>query len=111
MKKHTLNHKKIAELLTYSSGQLDDKTLASLREARTAALQKQRVHEPVFSLAAAGHRAHHMVPHTPHQWVAFVILIAALAAGVAGYLQNSQAPLDDIDILTDELPIEVFVDQ
>ena len=111
MKKQTLNHQKIAELLTYSSGQLDDETLASLREARSIALQKQRAPEPAFSLAAAGHRAHHMIPHTPHQWVAFAILIAALVVGVAGYLQSSQAPLDDIDILTDELPIEVFVGQ
>ncbi|MFA6922138.1 MAG: DUF3619 family protein [Gallionella sp.] len=104
-----INHQQIAELLTSSTGQLDAHIVSSLREARALALQKQRVAEPVFSLSAAGHHVH--IPHTTHQWVAVAILLAALVAGVTGYWQNSQIPQDDIDILTDELPIEVFVDQ
>ena len=105
-----INHQQVADLLTQSSRQLDEHITTSLRDARTLALQKQRVAEPVFSLSAIGHRAHHLVPHTTHQRVALAILLAAVI-GVAGYWQNAQTPQDDIDILTDELPIEVFVDQ
>lgn len=105
-----INHQQVADLLTQSSRQLDERITTSLRDARTLALQKQRVAEPVFSLSAIGHRAHHLVPHTTHQRVALAILLAAVI-GVASYWQNAQTPQDDIDILTDELPIEVFVDQ
>jgi hypothetical protein len=112
MKKYTqhINHAHVAELLTRSSEQLDDEIVAALREARTVALQKQRVHAPVFSLSTVGHRAHHLIPHTTHQWVATAILaIALIAGGVADYLQQTQVPLD-LEILTDDLPMEVFVD-
>ena len=105
-----INHQQVADLLTQGSRQIDDRIAASLRDARMLALQKQRVAEPAFSLAGIGHRAHHLIPHATHQRVALAILLAAIV-GVAGYWQNSQAPQDDIDILTDELPIEVFVDQ
>ena len=110
MKKHSLNHQHIARLLTRSTEQLDDQIVSALSQARTVALQKQRVHEPVFSLSAVGHRAHGLMPHSTHQWVAVTILLAAIVVGVAGYWQNTQVP-QDIDILTDDLPIEVFVDQ
>ena len=111
MKKHTqhVNHAHVAHLLTRSSEQLDDEIVAALREARTVALQKQRAHAPVFSLSTVGHRAHHLMPHTTNQWVATAILAIALIAGVADYLQQTQVPLD-LDILTDDLPMEVFVD-
>lgn len=112
MKKHSqkVDHQYIAGLLTRSTEQLDEQILSALRNARTVALQKQRVHEPVFSLSAIGHRAHSLMPHSTNQWVAAAILFAAVLVGVAGYWQNSQVP-QDMDILTDDLPIEVFVDQ
>lgn len=112
MKKTTqhLNPQQLTKLLTRSTEQMDARILSSLSEVRTLALQKQRQTAPVFSLSAAGHRAHHLMPHSPQQWVATGILIAALVAGIAGYWQSIQAPLD-LDILTDDLPIEVFVDQ
>ena len=110
MKKHSHNHQQIARLLTRSTEQLDEHIISSLREARAVALQKQRVHEPVFSLSAVGHRAQSLMPHSANQWVAVTILLAAIVVGVTGYWQNSQVP-QDIDILTDDLPIEVFVDQ
>lgn len=111
MKNNHINHQQIAKLLTSSTEQLDEHIVASLREARSIALQKQRAHEPAFSLSAAGHRAHNLIPHSPHQWVAAAILLSAIIFGAVGYWQDSQTPQDDIDILTDELPIEVFVDQ
>lgn len=104
-----INHKRIAALLTHSTGQLDSRIVASLSQVRTVALQKQRRHEPAFSLSAIGHRAHNLMPHSTQQWVAATILLAALLVGVADYWQNTQVPLD-VDILTDDLPIEVFLD-
>ncbi len=111
MKKHTqhVNHAHVIQLLNRSNEQLDEEIVAALREARTVALQKRRVHAPVFSLSAVGHRTHHLMPHTTHQWVATAILAITIIVGVAGYLQQTEVPLD-IDILTDDLPMEVFVD-
>lgn len=110
MKKYSqhLNHPQIAKLLTCSTDQLDDNVVSALRQARSDALQKQRLHAPVFSLSTVGHRA--LMPHTTSQWIATTILFAAIAVGAIGYWQNSQVPVD-IEILTDDLPIEVFVDQ
>lgn len=106
----TKTQEQIAKLLTQGSEQLDAQILSSLRESRMHALQKQRVTEHAYTLSAIGHRAMGMKPHTPQQWVAATILLAALVMAVAGYWQNLQEP-PDIDILTDDLPIEVFVDQ
>ncbi|MFA6970233.1 MAG: DUF3619 family protein [Gallionella sp.] len=112
MKKYSqhINHQHIARLLTRSTEQLDEDIVSALRQARTVALQKQRIHEPVFSLSAIGHRAHHLMPHSPHQWLAATILLAAIVVGAIGYWQNAQVPVD-IEILTDDMPIDVFVDK
>lgn len=104
----SINHRQITQLLTKSSEQLDEKVVSALRQARTVALQKQGLHEPVFSLSAIGHHAH--LPHTPQQWMATAVLLATIAVGAYGYWQNSQIPVD-LEILTDALPIDVFVDQ
>ncbi len=103
-----IDHQQIARLLTQSSEQLDEQVLSGLKQARTLALSKQRTTVPVFSLSTVGHRA--LMPHTTSQWVAVAILFALIVIGAAGYWQDTQIP-QDIDILTDELPIELFVDQ
>jgi hypothetical protein len=105
-----IDYKEIAGLLTRSTEQLDSHIVSALGRASALALQKQRMQEPVFSLHAIGHRAHNLVPHSRPQWFVTVALLGAILAGVATYWQNSQVPLD-IDILTDDLPIEVFVDK
>lgn len=107
---HHINPQQITKLLTRSTEQMDVTVLTSLSQARAVALQKQRKTAPVFSLSAVGQRAHHLMPHSTNQWVATGVLCAALIAAVAGYWQGTQAPLD-MEILTDDLPIEVFVDQ
>ncbi|HCI53721.1 MAG TPA: hypothetical protein DE312_10485 [Gallionella sp.] len=112
MKKYSqhINHQHIAKLLSSSTDQLDDSVLSALRQAHTVALDKQRVAEPVFSLSTIGHRAHHLMPHSTHQWIATSIILAAILIGAIGYWQDAQMPVD-MEILTDDLPIEVFVDQ
>jgi len=109
---HNINHRRIAELLNRSAGQLDPQIVASLHQASAAALQKQGAHQHAFSLSTIGHRAHKIMPHSANQWLATTVLLAAIAFSIADYLQQSPDQHNlDIDILTDELPIEVFVDQ
>lgn len=110
MKNPKFDHQQIARLLTRGTEQMDGEIASALNRASAIALQKQRVHEPVFSLHAIGHRAHNLIPHSRPQWFATVVLLATIAIGVANYWQTTQVPLD-IDILTDDLPIEVFVDK
>lgn len=114
MKIQQINHEKVAELLTHGTEQLDSQVLSSLRQARAFALQKQRQPVRVFSLGTVGHRAHELMPHSTQQWVAAVILLAAIAFGVTSYWQHAQEHQHsqlDIAILTDDMPIEIFVDQ
>ncbi|MDO8350270.1 MAG: DUF3619 family protein [Gallionella sp.] len=108
-----LNHTRIAELLTQSSEQLDDRIVSSLRQARAVALQKQGLREHVLSLSAIGHRAHALMPHSTHQWLATAMLLAAIIVSVTSYCQYTQEHQGshlDIAILTDDLPLEVFID-
>ncbi|MDP1594855.1 MAG: DUF3619 family protein [Gallionella sp.] len=111
--KQDLNHTRIAELLTQSSGQLDEHIVTTLRQARAIALQKQKLREPVLSLSAIGHRAHALMPHSTHQWLATAMLLAAIVVSVTSYCQYTQEHQGshlDIAILTGDLPIEVFID-
>jgi hypothetical protein len=105
-----IDHRQIAELLTRSTNHLDEGVVSALRQARTVALQKQRVHEHVFSLSTIGHRVHNLRPHSTHQWVAAVIVLAAIVFGMATYWQQDQQN-PDLEILTGDLPIDVFVDK
>lgn len=103
---------KISELLARASSDLDDNTLAALRRARNLALEHQTSREPALALPA-GHGLHWLVPHTPHQWAATAILLIAILVGGVGYWHHAtELELSHLDvaILTDELPMEIFVD-
>lgn len=106
-----LNPEKIAQLLTYSSRQLDKQTLSALSQARQNALHRQSAHSPVFALNT-GHWSHHLVPHSAQQWLAIGLLAAILACTASFWHHADEQQIGELDvaILTDELPIEVFVD-
>mgnify|MGYP001603524821 CR=1 FL=1 len=104
----------IAQLLTRSARQLDDNTLAALRRARSVALERQSLSKPIFALNT-GHGIHGLVPHSAYQWVATGILLVIMLFGGASYWQHMQQQEHDMShvdvaILTDDLPLEVFVD-
>lgn len=106
-----LDPKKIAQLLTQGTMQLNEATLIALANARRNALQKQLAHSPVYSLTT-GRWTQSLIPHSAQQWMATALLAAMLVIG-AGYWQHAQEQqINDLDvaILTDDLPIEVFVD-
>lgn len=101
---------RIAKLLTRAAQQLDDDTVAALRQARNVALQRQSLSKPVFALST-GHNIRWLMPHSTQQWVAAIILFVAILFGGLSYWQheNDLSHLDTA-ILTDDLPLEVFVD-
>lgn len=103
---------RIAKLLTRSAGQLDDNTVTALRRARNRALARQAVAKPVHALST-GHHFHMPLPHAASQWVAAMLLLAAAVAGGIGYWHHArehEAHLE-VGILTDDMPLEVFVDR
>jgi hypothetical protein len=118
---YPLDPQKVARLLTQSTRQLDEATLTALVNARQNALKKQLVRAPIFALHPAGLHAspswvNRLLPLSAQpktiMWLAAGLLAAALIAGT-GYwqhLEEQQINELDVAILTDELPIEVFVD-
>lgn len=111
-KSQEINPERVAQLLTRSTQQLDDNTAAALRRARNIALEKQLAGEPVIALNT-GHSIHWPVPHSIQQWVATVaLLIAILAGGISYWHDEHEYDMSHLDvaILTDDLPLEVFID-
>src|SRR3990167_2911617 len=101
---------RIARVLTRAAQQLDDDTVAALRRARNVALQRQSLSKRVFALST-GHGIRWLMPHSTQQCVAAIILFVAILFGGLSYWQpeNDLSHLDN-PILTDDLPLEVFVD-
>lgn len=106
-----LNPHQVARLLTYSSRQLDDHTLTLLAKARQASLCKQKIKSPAW--AFAGHVfLRGFTPRVDYTWLFAGLILAALMVG-GNFWQNDldQQNCDiDVAILTDELPLEVFLD-
>jgi hypothetical protein len=113
-----LDPRKIAQLLTLSTRQLDETTVSALVDARQNALKRQAVRPaPVFALTPAS--AHmsvrwtdRLMPHWVQPWIATILLAVVLVAGMSYWqnVQEQQIDETDVAILTDDLPIEVFVD-
>jgi len=107
-----IDPEQIAGLLTLATEQMDRNTIEALRRARHAALDRQTARAPAFVLDSR-HGLHFSIPHTPRQWAAALLLLAAVA-GSMGYWQHLRqhemmAHLD-VAILTDDMPLEVFID-
>jgi hypothetical protein len=106
-----LNLGKITQLLTQSTRQLDANTLSALVDARQNALKRQSVRVPVFALST-GRETHSLIPDSIQQWVVAGLFVAMLIVGTSfwHHVQEQQLSELDVAILTDDLPIEVFVD-
>jgi len=107
-----LDPDKITRILNQSIRKLDDETLSSLQQSRAKALQSQAA--PVRMLRFAGNNlTHSLLPHSARQWVTITMLALALAVGANLWWQHHhEQQIDELDvaILTDELPIELFID-
>lgn len=104
---------KISQVLTQSCEQLSDRTIIRLQKSREAAVQAQAAQYQTALTFNTGHFAH-LLPHTGMQWVIALAMLAIFAMGAANYWQHtSEQALSHVDlaILTDDLPLEVFVDK
>jgi hypothetical protein len=107
----SLDPRQIAQLLTKSTQQLDGTTLSALAKARHNALAKQSAHTHVFALTT-GRWVENLMPHTAKQWLATGLLAALMVVGTSLWQQSEEQQISELDvaILTDEMPIDVFVD-
>lgn len=106
-----LDTNKIAQLLTLSTRQLNEATVSALANARRNALQRKLAHSPVYTLTT-GRWTHSLMPHSSQQWIATGLLAVMLVIGTGYWHHSQEQQISDLDvaILTDDLPIEVFVD-
>jgi hypothetical protein len=108
---------KITQLLTRGTRQLDAGTVSALVSARQNALKKHSARFSVPTLTPASehssfHWADRLIPHSVQPWIAAGLFVAVLIAGTNYWqnIQEQQIDETDVAILTDDLPIEVFVD-
>lgn len=106
----------IKQLLNRSLARLDQPMLAQLCDAREKALARYDAHSaaPAFAWASlwTDHR-HAADSHRKSHYLAAAALLAALLfSGAAYWHHTADHDVSDVDIaiLTDELPIEVYVD-
>jgi|WetSurMetagenome_2_1015567.scaffolds.fasta_scaffold685505_2 hypothetical protein len=105
-----LDPEKITRLLTIGTRQLDQRTLSALSSARQTALSRQLAHAPGF-VFNTGHGIHRLTSNPIRLWAIAGLLIAAIVIGM-GYwhhMQEQQIDETDLAILTDDMPIDVFV--
>ena len=109
--------REIVQYLEDGVDQLEPRVRERLAGARRNALSRYREQSaPVFGLAWAGHAAVWLTEHT-FRGTRLLIAVAALAALTAGLVYwQSTGPangLADIDVylLTDELPINAYLDK
>ncbi len=114
--KADINTNLIKELLDTSASQLSPVTLDKLRIARTRALDHQRVQHSVQILAWLGHYTDkHSSFHMSKlmNLAVAALLVACLISGASiwqSYTSENELNELDIAILTDELPIHVYMD-
>lgn len=110
------NPEPIKQLLNCSLEQLDPATLTRLRAARIHALSRHNTHAVSSPLLAwAGE---HATWHTSayrqsiHYWIGALLLAASIFSGIAYWQQETvnDTSDEDIAILTDDLPIQYYVD-
>jgi hypothetical protein len=106
----------IKELLNASTMQVAPATLEKLRTARTRALERQRTRHSVPVLAWLGqHSGRNDSFHKSRSlnWGIALLFVAFLISG-ASFWQNYSTEHEisevDIAILTDDLPIHIYVD-
>lgn len=104
----------IANMLNNSVEQLDAGTLSALGHAREIALARQK--QPV--VLNSGNSILQLAAYSSQQWMATIILLGALLVTGLGYWHlfpahdSNEHDIShlDIAILTDDLPMDVFVD-
>ncbi len=106
----------IKQLLNRSLAQLDQPIVAQLRDARMLALNRHETRSatvPLFAWAG-GHIIRHPSAHLhrSYYWIGVLLLAASLLSSVTFMQQtmDNDTSDEDIAILTDELPIQFYVE-
>lgn len=106
----------IKQTLDTSISQLTPSTLEKLRMARTKALEHQRTSStaPVFAwLGNHSDKSSHSNTSKSLQWAVAALFVAFLFSGASyweDYTNEHEISEVDIAILTDDLPIHVYLD-
>jgi hypothetical protein len=110
------NLETIKQLLNPSLEQIDQSTLARLHAARTRALNSHEACATLPLFAWAGVDVIQYVSahcHKVYNWTGILLLAACISNGIVYYWQetlNNMASEMDVAILTDDLPIEYFLE-
>lgn len=112
----TWNPDHIKQVLNSSLERLDQATLIRLRAARMRALDHYKAgnaYRPL--LARAGKHALWNTPAHPrriYRWIGAAVLVASLVSGISYWQQAMDDDTADADIaiLTDDLPIQYYMD-
>lgn len=105
----------ILRLLNRSTQQLDERTAERLHEARSVALKRHRAYAeaPAFAWFGLPGRWHGGISSGVKRqlYLATLIVAAITVFSCTAYWNHNEDHSDiDLAILTDDLPIEVFVD-
>ena len=110
----SINHRKIKYLLNRSAMRIEAPVLQRLHLARTQALMRydSRRSSPVWAWAGNFTWSSNVSPQKIHFWTATVLIVIFLL-GASTYLsQAAGSDTSDVDIaiLTDDLPMHVYID-
>ncbi len=104
----------VKQQLNRSLSEIDPATLSGLRRARMQALdhyEARRVMNPALAWINEHMHWHPSSDHHKTQLLIGAVLLACLLGGFAYWQQTNDDTTDvDIEILTGEMPIHVFVD-
>jgi hypothetical protein len=105
-----LNPEQVRQLLNSSLNRIEQPALDRLREARELALARHDARASAPVLAWAGNWRFAVSHHKARYFAAAALLAAALFGGTFYWHHEHDVSEIDVAILTDELPIEVYVD-
>jgi hypothetical protein len=107
-----LSNKEIGNLLNTAARQLDRSTLNELHTARQQALKNQRVASPIW--VSQNGLLHGQLQLSPRalNWIIVGVVASLLVVNLTYWERTYERDHSDIDIaiLTDDLPVDVFVD-
>jgi len=108
-----INPQFVKQLLNHSVANLDAATVSQLRASRTAALAHRRVAR-IAPVLAGWNEAWQdsFYAHKQRFFVTSILLAACLFSGAAYWQHTHDHDHSEVDIaiLTDELPVDVYVD-
>ena len=107
-----LSNKEIGNLLNRAAHQLDRSTLNELRTARHNALQNQRVDTPTWVSQNGLLHGKLQLTQRALNWIIVAVVASLLVINLTYWDRTYEHDHSDIDIaiLTDDLPVDMFVD-